>query len=130
MVRGKPRQFPLDYNRTKAKIQEYKTLYEQNKVDIPSVPGFCAFIETDISKFVDTINNPVETNNNLAELLRALGTWCDHCAINHAPAPVARVLLAQGFGGYRYIDKQEAKQDVTISVKFGEGSKGLDDPFG
>lgn len=127
MVRGKPRQFPLDYNQTKAKIQEYKTLYEQNKLDIPSVPGFCAFIGTDIGKFVDTINNPVETNNNLAEILKGLGTWCDSLAINSAPAPVARVILAQGFGGYRYTDKQETRQDVTVNVQFGGSCK---DPFG
>lgn len=127
MVRGKPRQFPLDYNQTKTKIQEYKTLYEQNKIDIPSVPGFCAFIGTDIGKFVDTINNPVETNNNLAELLRGLGTWLDGLTIEHAPAPIARVLLAQGFGGYRYLDKQETKQDIKINVQFGSNCK---DPFG
>lgn len=124
---GKPRQFPLDYQEAKEKIREYQTLYEENKIDIPSVPGFCAFIGTDTGKFVETINNPVATNNNLADLLRAFGTWCDGVTIDKCPAPIARLLLAQGFGGHNYTEKQEQNHNVKIDVKFGGK---LDDPFG
>lgn len=127
ITRGKPRQFPLDYKETKAKMREYQILYERNQIDIPSVPGFCAFIGTDTGKYMDTINNPVATNNNLADLLRAFGTWCDGITIDKCPAPIARLLLAQGFGGHNFTDKQEIKQDTRITVDFGGN---LDDPFG
>lgn len=127
MKTGRPRQFPLNYNQTKTKILEYQTLYEEKQIEIPSVPGFCAFIGTDTGKYIDTINNPVDTNINLAELLKNFGSWCDGIAIDKCSAPMARIILAQGFGGHSYTERQEVKQDTTITVKFGSKS---DDPFG
>lgn len=124
---GRPRQFPLDYQETQQAIEKYKTFCDQNQPDIPSVPGFCAFIGTDTGKYIDTINNPVDVNNNLADLLKNFGCWCDAIAISRLSAPMARVMLAQGFGGHMYVERQESKQDIQINVEFGGSCK---DPFG
>lgn len=109
---GRPRQFPLDYAETQQAIQKYKTLLEQNPENIPSVPGFCAFIGTDIGRYMDTINNPADINNNLADLLKNFGTWCDGETIARCSAPLARIVLAQGFGGHCYVERQETKHTV------------------
>lgn len=124
---GRPRQFPLDLQETKEAIRKYKIFCEDNPDKIPSIPEFCAFIGTDVGKYMDTVYHPLDINTNLSDELKILGTWVDGQIIDKCPAPVARILLAQGFGGYAYMDKAETKQDVSIQVNFGGSCK---DPFG
>ena len=120
MAMGKPRQFPLELEETEIAIEEYKRKYYENELNIPSVAGFCAFIGTNQERFNDTIYNPVAKNIPLSETLKNFGSWCDAITIDKCSAPMARIILSQGFGGHKYTDKQDitANGEMTINVKF------------
>lgn len=120
MAMGKPRQFPLEYEEAEQAIEEYKQKYYENIINIPSVAGFCAFIGTNQERFNDVIYNPVAKNIPLSELLKNFGSWCDAITIDKCSAPMARIILSQGFGGHKYTDKQDinANAEMTINVKF------------
>lgn len=120
MAMGKPRQFPLELEEAEIAIEEYKRKYYENELNIPSVAGFCAFIGTNQERFNDTIYNPVAKNIPLSETLKNFGSWCDAITIDKCSAPMARIILSQGFGGHKYTDKQDitANGEMTINVKF------------
>lgn len=129
MAMGKPRQFPLELEETEKAIEEYKNKYYNNELNIPSVAGFCAFVGTNQERFNDTKDNPVAKNIPLSELLKNFGSWCDAIAIDKCSAPMARLILSQGFGGHKYTDKQDitANGEMNINVNWGGKNK---DPFG
>lgn len=129
MAIGKPRQFPLELEEAEIAIQEYQIKYYENEINIPSVAGFCAFIGTNQERFNDVINNPVAKNIPLSEMLKNFGSWCDAITIDKCSAPMARIILSQGFGGHKYTDKQDitANGEMQINVNFGSKCK---DPFG
>ena len=120
MAMGKPRQFPLELEETEKAIAEYQEKYYNGDMNIPSVAGFCAFIGTNQERFNDTKDNPVAKNIPLSETLKNFGSWCDAIAIDKCSAPMARLILSQGFGGHKYTDKQDvtANGEMTINVKF------------
>lgn len=120
MAMGRYRQFPLELEETELAIEEYKQKFNNGELNIPSVAGFCAFVGTNQEKFNDVINNPVAKNIPLAELLKNFGSWCDAIAIDKCSAPMARIILSQGFGGHKYTDKQDvtANGEMTFNVNF------------
>jgi hypothetical protein len=120
MAMGKPRQFPLELEETEKAIEEYQSKYYNGEINIPSVAGFCAFIGTNQERFNDTKDNPVAKNIPLSETLKNFGSWCDAITIDKCSAPMARLILSQGFGGHKYTDKQDlnATGEMTINVKF------------
>lgn len=125
MAMGKPRQFPLELDEAEKAINEYKEKYYNGEINIPSVAGFCAYIGTNEEKFNDTKDNPVSKNILLSEALKNFGSWCNAITIDKCPAPMARLILSQGFGGHRYTDRQDinASGEVTVSVQFGKKVK-------
>ena len=125
MAVGKPRQFPLELKETEKAIKEYKQKYYNGEFNIPSVASFCAYIGTNQERFNDTKDNPVDKNIPLAEALKNFGCWCDGITIDKCSAPMARLILSQGFGGHKYTDKQDinASGEVTVSVQFGKKVK-------
>ena len=127
---ARPRQFPLEYNECKKKIEQYKKRTEQGEINTPCIPHFLSEIGSYPEEFFDTINNPNDKNEALAELLKKFGNWCDSEAMqwDGKLKSLTPLLLSQGFSGYKYQTKDNAKQDVKaeITVKF----EGVDDPFG
>ena len=63
------------------------------------------------------IYEPNNKNIPLSDLLKNFGTWMDGKVIDRYSAPMAKFLLSQGFGGYRYTDKQEVEQNVNAKVQ-------------
>ena len=120
MAVGKPRQFPLELKETEKAIEEYKAKYYNGELNIPSVAGFCAFIGTNQERFNVTKDEPNDKNIPLAELLKNFGSWCDAITIDKCSAPMARLILSQGFGGHKYTDKQDLNTsgEMTINVNF------------
>lgn len=132
MAMGKPRQFPLDEPELVEAIKVYQQDVNNGVIKRPSVAGFCGRIGASIDEYLDTINRPNAKNLGVASALKKFGTWLDGEIIERAAGPNASMsifLLKQGFGGYRYTDRQEVKTDgnVTVDVKFGGNCK---DPFG
>lgn len=132
MAMGKPRQFPLDEPELVRAIKAYQEDVNHGVIKRPSVAGFCGRIGASIDEYLDVINSPNAKNAGVAAALKKFGTWMDGEIIERAAGPNASMsifLLKQGFGGYKYTDRQEIKADgkVAVEVKFGGGMK---DPFG
>lgn len=132
MVRGRPKQFPVDYETAKIAIDKYKDKVNSGIIKNPSIDGFLGTIDANTQEFVDVIENPVDTNIPLSKLLKNFATWLNGEIIERSSGshtPLATMMLKQGFSGYRYTDRQDVKADtkVEINVKFGGKSK---DPFG
>ncbi len=128
---ARPRQFPLDPEECKAKIEQYKEKCYSGEIEIPSITHFLAEIGSYPEEFFGVINNPNGKNEEMAIELKKLGNWCDARTIENADKlkALAAVMLAQGFSGYPYKSKPAPGEEKSaeLTVKFG-GS--LADPFG
>lgn len=126
-----PRQFPLNFDDTQKAIEEYKNKYYSKEIQKPSIAGFLGTIGANIDDYMEVIYSPVGTNKALSELLKNFGTWMDGVTIeafDGKSGSMARFLLSQGFGGYKYNNAvDDGKGNVSITVNFGGKSK---DPFG
>lgn len=127
---ARPRQFPLEYDECKKKIEQYKKRTEQGEINTPCIPHFLAEIGSYPEEYFDIINNPNGKNEALAELLKKFGNWCDSQSMQWEGKlkSLTPLLLAQGFSGYKYQAKDNSKDNVKaeITVKF----EGVEDPFG
>lgn len=132
MAMGKPRQFPLDEPELLQEIKRYRADVDHGVIKRPSVAGFCGRIGASMDEYIEVIERPNAKNLGVAAALKKFGTWLDGEIIERGGGPNASMsifLLKQGFGGYKYTDKQEIKADgkIGIDVKFGGSCK---DPFG
>lgn len=132
MAMGKPRQWPLDLEATETVIKAYRRDVDSGAIKHPSVAGFCGRCGASMDEYMAVIERPVANNIPLSGALKKFGTWLDGAIIERSGGPngsMAIFLLKQGFGGYKYTDKQEIKADgtVEVAVKFGSRAK---DPFG
>ena len=128
---ARPRQFPLEYNECKKKIEQYKARTEAGEIKIPCIPHFLSEIGSYPEEFLDVIYDPNDKNEALAVELKKFGNWCDsqliQCEGRGQSKALTPLLLAQGFSGYRYQNKDEGKkQNASITVKF----EGVKDPAG
>lgn len=127
---ARPRQFPLEYDECKKKIEQYKKRTEAGEINTPCIPHFLAEIGSYPEEFFNIINEPNSKNEALAELLKKFGNWCDSQSMQWEGKlkSLTPLLLAQGFSGYKYQAKDNSKDNVKaeITVKF----EGVDDPFG
>lgn len=125
---GAPRQFPLEYDAVYEAIEQYKEKVAQGIIEKPSIPNFLGTIGASTEDYMDVIYDPVNKNIPLSKLLKNFGAWMEGEIVARYPAPLAKFLLCQGFGGYRYTDKQEVDTNVKaeIEVKF----NGVTDAFG
>lgn len=125
---GAPRQFPLEYDEVVQAIQDYMDKYNRGDIQKPSIPDFLGTIGANTEEYVDVINRPNDKNIPLSKALKNFGTWMDGKIIECYPAPLARILLSQGFGGHKYLEKQEVDNNVKaeITVNF----EGVVDAFG
>lgn len=122
MAMGRYRQFPLEYDECVKAIEDYKHKVEEGIIEKPSIAGFLGTIGANTQEYMNVIYEPVSKNIPLSNLLKNFGAWMEGVIVDRYPAPLARFLLAQGFSGYHYTDKQEVKQDteVKIAVSFGK----------
>lgn len=131
MPSGRLRQFPLEYAECKEKIEQYKQRTEQGEINTPCIPHFLSEIGSYPEEYFDTINNPNDKNEGLAELLKKFGNWCDSQSMQWEGKlkSLTPLILAQGFSGYKYQAKDTSKESMKaeITVKF-EGN--VADPFG
>lgn len=132
MAMGKPRQWPIDLAATEKIIKQYKRDADNGVIKHPSIAGFCGRCEASMAEYMDVIERPNANNMALSGALKKFGTWLDGAIIERSGGPngsMAIFLLKQGFGGYKYTDRQDVKTDakVEIDVKFGGNVK---DPFG
>lgn len=123
MAMGKPRQFPLEYEDCVKAIEEYKNKVEQGLIEKPSVAGFLGTIGANTKEYMAVVYEPNNKNIPLSNLLRNFGTWMEGEIIERfggQNGSMAKFLLGQGFGGYKYTDRQEVKQGtkIEINVKF------------
>ena len=127
---ARPRQFPLEYNECKKKIEQYKERTEQGEINTPCIPHFLSEIGSYPEEFFNVINEPNDKNEALAELLKKFGNWCDAQSMlwEGKLKSLTPLILAQGFSGYKYQNKDNSKDNMKaeITVKF----EGVDDPFG
>ena len=132
MAMGKPRQFPVEYEECVKAIEEYKNKVEQEVIRKPSMAGFLGTIGASMQEYMEVIEKPNSKNIPLSNLLKSFGTWMDGEIIERSGGPngsMAIFLLKQGFGGYKYTDRQEIKADTKTEVKVSFGGKNKD-PFG
>lgn len=132
MAMGKPRQFPLEGDELQREIEQYKHDVNHGVIKHPSIAGFLGRCGASMDEYMDVIERPADKNKGVADALKKFGTWMDGQIIEHSGGPngsMAIFLLKQGFGGYKYTDRQEVKTDSTVKVdvKFGGSCK---DPFG
>lgn len=132
MAMGKPRQFPAEEADVIAAIEQYKADVNHGVIKHPSIAGFLGRIGASMDEYMEVIERPNAKNLAVSAALKKFGTWMDGQIIEHSGGPngsMAIFLLKQGFGGYKYTDRQEVKQDskVQLDVKFGGSCK---DPFG
>lgn len=132
MAMGKPRQFPVEEGPLLDAIKQYKADVNHGVIKHPSIAGFLGRIDASMDEYMDVIEHPNAKNMGVAEALKKFGTWMDGQIIEHSGGPngsMAIFLLKQGFGGYKYTDRQEVKTDnkIAVDVKFGGPCK---DPFG
>lgn len=126
MAMGKPRQFPVEYDECERAIREYKNKVEQEIIKKPSMAGFLGTIGASMQEYMEVIERPNSKNIPLSNLLKSFGTWMDGEIIERSGGPngsMAIFLLKQGFGGYKYTDRQEVKQDAKMEVNVKFGSK-------
>ena len=125
---GAPRQFPLEYDEVVQAIEDYKAKVEQGIIKKPSIANFLGTIGANTEDYMSVIYEPNNKNIPLSTLLKNFGAWMEGEIVARYPAPLAKFLLCQGFGGYRYTDKQEMDQNIKaeIEVKF----NGVKDAFG
>lgn len=130
MAIGRKRQFPLEYKECEKKIEQYIKRTEDGKINTPCIPHFLSEIGSYPEEFFDTINNPNDKNEALAELLKKFGNWCDSQSMQWEGKlkSLTPLLLAQGFSGYKYQAKDNSQKEVKaeITVKF-DGN--IADPF-
>lgn len=119
---GRLRQFPLEFDECKEAIELYKQRTEQGLIEIPSIPHFLGEIGSYLEEYFDVINEPNDKNIPLSVMLKKFGNWCDAEAIKRSDKlkALTAVLLAQGFGGYKYQTKDNSNKDMKaeITVKF------------
>jgi hypothetical protein len=125
---GAPRQFPLEYDEVYKAIEEYKLKVEDGSIEKPSIANFLGTIGASTEDYMEVIYDPNNKNIPLSKLLKNFGAWMEGEIVARYPAPLAKFLLCQGFGGYRYTDKQEVDQNVKaeVNVLF----NGVTDAFG
>lgn len=125
---GAPRQFPLEYDEVLKATEDYKAKVEQGIIEKPSIANFLGTIGANTEDYMSVIYEPNDKNIPLSKLLKNFGAWIEGEIIARYPAPLAKFLLCQGFGGYKYTDKVEADQNIKaeINVKF----DGVKDAFG
>lgn len=126
MALGRYRQFPLEYDECVKAIDDYKNKVEDGTIEKPSIAGFLGTIGANTQEYMNVIYDPVSKNIPLSNLLKNFGTWMEGEIIERfggQNGSMAKFLLGQGFGGYRYTDKQEIKQDTTVEVRVSFGKK-------
>jgi hypothetical protein len=125
---GAPRQFPLEYDEVYEAIEQYKLKVEQGTIEKPSIANFLGTIGANTEDYMSVIYEPNNKNIPLSILLKNFGAWMEGEIVARYPAPLAKFLLCQGFGGYRYTDKQEVDSNIKaeIDVRF----NGVNDAFG
>ena len=126
MAMGKPRQFPLEYDECVKAIEEYKYKVEQGIIERPSIAGFLGTIGANTQEFMNVVYEPNNKNIPLSNLLKSFGTWMEGEIIERfggQNGSMAKFLLGQGFGGYKYTDRQEVKQDTKMEIKVSFGKK-------
>jgi hypothetical protein len=123
-----PRQFPLEYDEVYKAIEDYKEKVEQGIIEKPSIANFLGTIGANTEDYMSVIYEPNNKNIPLSVLLKNFGAWMEGEIVARYPAPLAKFLLSQGFGGYKYTDKQEVDQNIKaeIEVRF----NGVNDAFG
>ena len=125
---GAPRQFPIEYEDCVKAIEDYIEKVETGVIKKPSPSNFLGTIGANEDELISVIYEPNDKNIPLSKLLKNFGSWMNGKIIETYPAPMAKFLLSQGFGGYRYTDKQEVDNNIKaeINVKF----DGVLDAFG
>lgn len=128
MAIGKPRQFPVELEEVEKAIEAYKDKVEQKIIKKPSIAGFLGTIGASMDEYMEVVERPNDKNVPLSRALKKLGTWMDGQIIEQSGGPNASMaifLLKQGFGGYKYADRQELKTDnkLEVSIKFGGKNK-------
>ena len=113
---GAPRQFPVEYDECIEAIEHYKQDYYQGTITKPSIPDFLGTIGANTEEYMDVINKPNDKNIPLSKALKNFGTWMDGKIMVEYPAPLAKIMLSQGFGGHKYLDKQEIDQNVKVEI--------------
>lgn len=124
MAIGKPRQFPVELDEVERAIADYKDKVERKVIKKPSIAGFLGTIGASMDEYMEVIERPNDKNVPLSRALKKLGTWMDGQIIEQSAGPNASMaifLLKQGFGGYKYADRQDVKTDnkLEVSIKFG-----------
>ena len=128
---GAPRQFPIEYEEVAKAIEDYKAKTEDGTYKKPNIPHFLGLIGASVDEYMDVVYKPNNKNIPLSEMLKKFGTWMDGEVFARSGGPngsTSIFYLKQGFGGMKWTDKQEVKQDIDakISVKF----DGVKDAFG
>lgn len=111
-----PRQFPVEYNACIKAIEEYKNNYYQGIISKPSIPDFLGTIGANTEEYMEVINRPNDKNIPLSKVLKNFGTWMDGKIMIEYPAPLAKIMLSQGFGGHRYLDRQEVDSNIKAEI--------------
>lgn len=124
MAMGKPRQFPLEEEELSKAIAAYKRKVDNEVIKKPSIAGFLGSIGASMDEYMDVIEHPNAKNIGVAASLKKFGTWMDGEIIERSGGPngsMAIFLLKQGFGGYKYTDRQDIKTDnkLEVEIKFG-----------
>lgn len=114
---GAPRQFPIEYEDCIKAIEEYKNKYNQGIITKPSIPDFLGTIGANTEEYMTVIREPNDKNIPLSKALKNFGTWMDGKIMIEYPAPLAKIMLSQGFGGHKYLDKQEIDQNINAEIK-------------
>lgn len=124
MAMGKPRQFPVEEQELEQEIKRYKRDVDNGVIKRPSMAGFLGRIGASMDEYMEVIETPNAKNQGVASALKKFGTWMDGQIIEHSGGPngsMAIFLLKQGFGGYKYTDRQDIKTDnkLEVEIKFG-----------
>ena len=125
---GAPRQFPLEYDEVVQAIEEYKLKVEDGSIEKPSIANFLGYIGANTEDYMSVIYEPNDKNIPLSKLLKNFGAWMEGEIVARYPAPLAKFLLSQGFGGYKYTDKQEVDNNIKAEIKV--LFDGVEDAFG
>lgn len=126
--------FPLTYDETRARIQEYKEKVADGEFEKADFWHFCGFLGVDDETVVEVIRNPGSREKQLSMELKRFVSWVKG---QYATAPgwsgsngsKGLFLMKQNIGGILLTDKPEGKNDgkTEITVHFGGN---LTDPFG
>lgn len=132
---GRALTFRMSEKELEKKINEYKRLVESGERTAPCWPDFREFLGYLQEDLDEVVNQGIELKGayyTRALMLKSMGATCENYVLTHphwrtpATAPIAKLLLAQGYGWtrkYTSVEKGAGGGNSKFEIHFGGSDK-------